>query len=427
LATTYGLMYRSMFDLIYQDAEQLLAHASASGEEFIFPLLTKHQDLIHQYLRGCATRSSLLNVVVGACARAAFMHALEWGRVRKKENRTAGDLVPFFVRQLSQIVAGELDPGSIKLSKPANGLAVNARGLLEHMAVLETLNRSSFLGLDHSFVAQRMMNTSTVDEYTSVGIFWNVNHRERFTGPKRIRDSDWISSIYASYPVEHYAAVDLALMPPFLPEGFSEHRVWNWADIEPGNRFDLASRWISDNVKNFTSLCSDDRESVFVETQNALCEAFDWPQTDFLTNAWAHHLGSEAWRRRNTFVTFKKDITIEFSELLLRQRSVSPLDFVINNFEPGFRKQVDFVGWITRETEGYQFTGTADDASSDALKCFFLQRAANAVVLGDPQFCQQTASQLKTSYNVLAYQLFGADWDQSFLETEFNATFRFRG
>lgn len=430
LSTTYGFLYRFLFDYTFWGATQLLKEASKQNSAFLFPLLGRHEKAVYRIasMPGNAAGRELLSgnqheAIPGLVASVlAFLSAIEWNDLRLPRQKPLVGLVPALLVVLDQNSLGCVDPSTVDLITPENGLELNARGLLESMALLETYSMGGWNNVSGEFIAEQLMLKVGHSEYTSIVSAWSVKHRNRFHGRKNIRKEDWITGAYGILPVEFYAVVDLALNPPFTPSGFQDGKMWEWNDIEPGARFWLASNWLAEVDEPCTSMSDDSREERFIEVQQKLCEVFGWPTPKELAIKWYEHFSSDAWKITPTFVAAQGYQTSSLVAHLLKKRIESPFDLVVNNLGFGIHSEIDFTGWLTREEDGLTLNSAKEEKADAMFETYLLQQSLLWMLTGKSTLPRMCKAHRTDAVGLVYHHLLEKEWNREFLIDEMSAS-----
>ncbi len=164
---------------------------------------------------------------------------------------------------------------------------VGGQGLLEYLAVSREATVLRYAGLGH-LLDHDLMRSHV---HSQAGLMWK--HWAGLPMPMRENLSPgWTSagvSAGPSFPIECWLAVDLALWPPFVPEGWSpSERGWTWFDIQPGWRFARILEYFKTLDLRFRLFLTeqDIASDWMLDLQSKVCEHFGWPTPHELAGVW---------------------------------------------------------------------------------------------------------------------------------------------
>lgn len=225
---------------------------------------------------------------------------------------------------------------------------LTARHLLELFAVREQGN--SLLSMDAPLAAVNGLLADTRDEYVPALLVW----REVFppesdpTTHGAVVEFDWAES----FPFELFAAADLALWPPFLPDtGFPFGSV-TWNDIHPGRRFAKALGSLHRLSLPPVRFDAARQNEQFLGLQSRICADLGWPTPHEIASRWSAHLpslGHGYWPVLDGPSTYRADN----AKRLLAERLKRPAEIALNNVDVQSLGVEAAAAWVfTREAGG---------------------------------------------------------------------------
>lgn len=137
---------------------------------------------------------------------------------------------------------------------------------------------------------------------------------------------------FRMFPLEIFAAADLALWPPFRPPS-GIRRQWRWVDVHPGARFLQTLAVLRDRRRPVTVIpaTSAERTEALRSIQDDLCDELRWPTPATLTAEWLNYLGEKPvghW----PFLESPESFRWRSARQLLEMRALQAGDAVLNAF-----------------------------------------------------------------------------------------------
>ena len=315
--------------------------------------------------------------------RAALEHHIGLGDFRAAEPALAG-----WTAEGCGYAAADLpgDPTRSTLPITNAGLAkhLTANHLLELFGCCEQGNRLLGTGSGLDDVVSLLQNGER--RYTLPLLMWFTQFptppgRQRAAGP-HTRPGELYLGYYRTFPLELFAAADLALWPPFAPEGFvSDVGEVDWTDISPAYRFAkilLAYKSLGVSPGEWPT---GPLNEVIPDLQRRVCELHGWPTPGDLAARWLDHLtaGDNTWSADPAVGGFRHATSLR----LLALRRDRPGDVVVNNVEYNAAGVSRSAGWITREPgAGLARHTLAADADRQATELWFGAYALLPALLG---------------------------------------------
>jgi hypothetical protein len=305
-----------------------------------------------------------LRAIISSRLRIALEHQIALDDFRAVEPALAGWTV-----SPCEYVRGALpgDPSRSALSIAGAGKAkwLTAAHLLELFGCCEQGNRLLGTGGEIGAVVELLENSERM--YTLPMLMWFSQFPTSKDRPKsnapHTRPGELYLGFYRGFPLELFAAADLALWPPFTPEGFiTDCSEIDWTDISPAYRFArilIAYRKLGISSKEWPE---GDLNQVIPAIQKSVCEMLAWPTPTDLADRWLRHLesGNTRWFVDAAAGGFRRTTAMQ----LLALRRDRPGDVVVNNVDydsAGVRRSA---GWLTREA-GMELTPHTLASDSD--------------------------------------------------------------
>jgi hypothetical protein len=195
------------------------------------------------------------------------------------------------------------------------------------------------------------------------------------------RSGELALSFYRTFPLELFVAADLALWPPFTPEGLaSSHSELDWTDVSPAFRFARILLGYKKLGVTPGEWPDDDFNLVIPGLQQRVCELYGWPTPADLAAQWHDHLTSRAntWFPDPALGGFRHTTTLQ----LLALRRDRPGDIVVNNIDYQAAKVHRTAGWITQESDRLLTPLTlAPEADRQATEFWFHLHALTPALL----------------------------------------------
>jgi hypothetical protein len=233
---------------------------------------------------------------------------------------------------------------------------LTARHLLELFAIGEQANAYLRTGADLAEIVKLLQGSEY--EYAIALLAWRSVFPETDwpdvdSQPKRVDDLifDW----YRLFPFELFVAADLALWPPYEPNGdLTLDRELRWSDIHPGRRFARILASYHDLGISPQVIPAENRNELFLEIQSKVCGHIGWPTPDALAGRWLNHLKvlhdakETPWKNLEGHVSFRVPNAIK----LLEARLHRPADVVLNNLSFPSLGIEGIPGWLFAEANG---------------------------------------------------------------------------
>jgi hypothetical protein len=295
---------------------------------------------------------------------------------------------------------------------------LGAQHLYEQMAILQELSYRTLLG---GGMDTWITLLSEDVRYRRVLNLWHhyFPHAHALDNG-RMRDTDIVSDIYRIFPVEFYAALDLALWVPFLPTGFSGvSGAVRWEDVQPGHRFLRAIQFLKDAGTQLTPITADHREARFSEVQNWVASELGWMPAEKLAFAWHEYLGDDRWWEDGLFVGERVNSAVTIARTMLSNRILTPFDSVCNNSKGMCCDELRFSHWITNEGPlGYQLHDLSDNAqNSSSRDAFFVFRGCDKLLFGECGYLDNLdAKWRQTAVEVLGREFAYEGWNQAYFQ-----------
>lgn len=217
--------------------------------------------------------------------------------------------------------------------------------LLEFMAVINQLNYDSMAGLPTErlvdFIFPKSLTNNVkkpgFSEYNLLFSYW-FNRFPIISGKNHhIEHYSTEFGSWGFFPLELYAAIDLALWPPFGPYGFMNtpgtvDSPVSWLEIQPGWRFVQIMHKIKFTKKKFTNFAFADVDEKIETMQELWCKALNWATPKSISNAWLKALNNRKEGESTVidFMSQEKKSTIEY---LLDIRNRTPGLSIFNMFK----------------------------------------------------------------------------------------------
>lgn len=221
---------------------------------------------------------------------------------------------------------------------------LGGQALLEWLAVSREITLISAANLQHS--ADASLFKAKI--YQLAPLCWrNWARLPLAKAPQGSASSTGISRPPAAvYPVELLLAIDLALWPPFWPDGFRGDDL-HWEDIHPGWRFLQIIDWFIGRMRPTTTPLRYDQltDRWMRGLQSEICSALRWPSPDVLCSEWRSKLAE--WERVGSTGGFfiEDDLDrLRLSVELLATREKSPSQFALGYANPRGRSFHWFAG-----------------------------------------------------------------------------------
>lgn len=348
ISTSYGLLCHAYRAQQLFAARELISQVSINHQKLVFPFKLAYDP--EGIGTGIATPSH--KALVTARLQQALETHIPTEELRTLEFSLAGWTVDGVEYQSVEL------PGAPRLST----LAINNAGsiiqskwltsvhLLELFGVCEEGNRLLGTGSDVAQVSKRLM--AREGWYNLLLNIWFTQFptdREQKKEPPRSPQPKEISlSFYRLFPIELFVAADLALWPPFTPEGLTScSGKLDWTDINPPLRF-ARILWTIKQLGIVPGPWPEhDLNGFVLSLQDRICEELGWPTPTKLATLWHDHLATKthSWFPEAALGGFRHSTT----QQLLALRCERPGDLVVNNLDYQALNVNRSVGWITRE------------------------------------------------------------------------------
>jgi len=167
---------------------------------------------------------------------------------------------------------------------------IGGQALLEAFSICREMSQMTFAGR----AVDRDLTQFRAPIYTSAMRVW-----QNIAGLPRVRierpSGSWKAVGYKSldvFPLDVYAAADLALWPPIEPNPETTDLTFNWHDIHPGWRYVRCLNYLKKNPRNWMPPrnLTADTDSWMVELQRELCLHFGWKSPVELSHSWFQFL-----------------------------------------------------------------------------------------------------------------------------------------
>jgi hypothetical protein len=341
LSTSFGLLCHALRSQQLVAARELVTEAALrpGGLTLPFELVTDQSN-------------TSLRALTAARLQRAFEDRLRIDHFRDAERALAG----WTVNGCEYVAADLPDTHSTLRTTNAGGAPpaewLTSCHLLELFGACEEGNRLLGTGAGIEQIATRLQSKDR--RYSLPLLIWLTLLPTSKDGPKPFirppRPGELTLSFYRTFPLELFVAADLALWPPFAPEGLiSSNTELDWTDLSPAFRFKrilMAYNKLGVNP----SVWPDDDINVFIPTlQRRVCEMYGWPTPGELAARWYHHLAAKehTWFPDSVLGGFRYTTTLQ----LLALRRDRPGDVVVNNVDYHAEQVGRTAGWITRESE----------------------------------------------------------------------------
>ncbi len=167
---------------------------------------------------------------------------------------------------------------------------------LQHQSAIATgLGLVEQTALDRIQLGLTMSGTSKLemDEYAAVFGMWSTAMNDRiFTAKDLGLPGHNLRTMWRCFPLEMYAALDLAFWTPLGPDGWHapERDELAWIDVSPAWRFLICVVQIEKLNIPKTMLPNHGGDEEFTAIQEQLCQDFGWPTPIELARLWIQHL-----------------------------------------------------------------------------------------------------------------------------------------
>jgi hypothetical protein len=344
LATSYGLLCHAFRAQQLTAARDLVAEAARLPDGLKLPLSLSPQAV------ASGTAAPAQRALIADRLRLALEHHISIAEFRAAEPALAG-----WTAGGCAYVAAEL-PGDPSRSALAITNAGNrakwltARHLLELFGCCEQGNRLLGTGSGIDEVVRLVADSERM--YTLPMLMWfsqfpTPRDRPRSTEP-HTRSRELYLGFYRGFPLELFVAADLALWPPFTPDGLvTGSAEIDWTDINPAFRFArilMAYKRLKVEPGEWPP---GDLNQIIPALQHRVCEMLGWPTPGELAARWHDHLsaGHNTWFADAAVGGFRHTTTLQ----LLALRRDRPGDVVVNNVDYNAIGVSRSPGWLTRE------------------------------------------------------------------------------
>jgi hypothetical protein len=428
LSTSYGLVYHHVQSRQASLLRNLFQHTSLKRKNDLLPIFTRFE-IDELYRRFPANLSEFAAYFDGADAPLkntvlalggnSFCRALDDDLALKHLQPCFASLLALNTQARERKWLSD-DAGTVLFDEtlPPDLLAtgnacvavkghfLSARALLEFMADFQQHNWLAALGGKGKSLLEDYFGLSS--EYTLVPQLWSGLFGEYRDSPLPIRDeTELFIEAYTIYPLELYAAVDLALWIPLSPQGLhSPEDFLTWPQLQPGLRFLHILDYFRKQAPPFTSILVADRNDRFLAIQQEVCDALGWTSPREVLDAWLRFFeGRES--QDDYFLEGANSVRLRATHSLLQQRAQTPCDLFLNN--------VDFHTLGIPRFSAWYFTPASESASliqqwdgneqNYALIMFALVKVARLLltghaktqVLGMPDHLRQAALEILAS------------------------------
>lgn len=267
-------------------------------------------------------------------------------------------------------------------------------------------------------------------DYNAVLHAWFGRYPKRYHTHGERRESDLFQNYYRALPVEFYAAVDLAWSIPWSPTGLiipsaadGQDTSFNWTDVQPGWRLFRSFCVLSDIEDKFTPITSDQRENVFAETQQMICNANNWPKPESVVRDWLSCTNSGAWRE--TFLGHFDEPSVNTGIAVMNSYLQKPFDVVLNNVDWGEIIKSRFQVWVTSEKDGQSMRAVAEGKGpARAMASYYLYRGSLDLLFGTSGISALRQSELQLAVKSLnSYFSKKPEWDSDYFLSEASVAF----
>jgi len=416
-STSSGLLRLHLQSLLVTACQQLITACRSQNIDIPFPLLERwnvrrtHSELFADCLMLLAECRNV-DVATGAAIRALMASAGIWGieSGTSLQNRVLADSAMLLVAR-----EGSFEPLGVATPhlRPEIDEWLGATQLYEHMAMLQELSYRTLLG---GGMAEWRSLVDADLRYSMIMRLWHhFFPQARWADVGSMRSDDVITDVYRVYPVEFYAALDLALWIPLSPNGFAgSSRPLHWEDIQPGHRFLAALSTLKNSGRDLTPVTSDEREFQFRATQRWLAARLGWPSPEVLANEWRDYLQTGGWFDDGFIIGRRDSPVMRMTATILAKRTQNAFDVVCGNVRWSESDSARFAVWMTDEgDEGCRMHGLVNDQENVRTReSYYLFRGCQVLLFGgDSHIKRLNASHRREALEVLSRDLDCDGWD----------------
>lgn len=365
LGTSFGLLCHALRSQQLTALRSLIADSVEAGAGLRLPLNLPPQTAPV----GAATTSQQL--YFAAALQTALETHIDIAKFHAAEPALAG-WVSDGCRYTSSVLPGNPARSALAIANAGTAKWLTAQHLLEMFGCLEQGNRLLGTGSGIEEVVTLLENEERV--YTLPLLIWfsqfPTGKDQPTSSAPHTRPGELYLGFYRGFPLELLVAADLALWPPFTPEGFIGSSEIDWADINPAFRFAR----ILNTYKSLEIRAGEwpvgELNQVIPTIQRRVCDALGWPTPSDLARRWHAHLAERdtTWFPDAAVGGFRFSTTLQ----LLALRRDRPGDVVVNNVDYNAHGVGRSPGWLTREECGTLLTHTlASDADRQSTEFWF--------------------------------------------------------
>ena len=363
LSTSYGLLCHALRNQDLLATRDLIVESAQTPNRLTLPFNSVAK------AGGDNPSKHALRAIISSRLRRALEHHISLDDFRAVEPALAG-----WTAAPCEYVRGDLpgDPSrsAVAIANAGNAKWLTSAHLLELFGCCEQGNRLLGTGSDICAVVELLEDSERM--YTLPMLMWfsqfpTQKDRLEPKGP-HTRPGELYLGFYRGFPLELFAAADLALWPPFAPEGIIAHcPEIDWTDISPAYRFArilLAYKKLAYHPRHGPE---GNLNQVIPAIQQRVCDILGWPTPTDLADRWLRHLesGDNTWFVDAAVGGFRHKTAMR----LLALRRDRPGDVVLNNIDYDTAGVQRSAGWLTREPDiGLTPHTLASDADREATE-----------------------------------------------------------
>lgn len=333
------------------------------------------------------------NITIGHLPTA--LYALQHlDRIARESGRDAGDRLSFRLR--NEIGENRCSSPIYLLNPP---VPITANHILETFAMLTHGRMSVALGLtDGDFLRLMSPNIDVATRSIRPGQteYWllTANWITRFPNGFYRLSEDALGEdpegrcVLRQFPIQFFAALDLALWPPFGPDGFVGHKPPSWDDLCPGWRFQQICDLMETMSEPLRQLPTDGGHEEFERLQELWCQRLHWVTPKALAAFWYESFKEQksVLLRFSNNGAFNDNRWTE-SMKLLELRQTNPLALVLNLFD---RSKLGITGgsiWVcpaSRSDSRWCIRPQGSEKSVANTLCYVMHKILRSFLTGVP-------------------------------------------